>query len=389
MTVGDWHLPWQGEQIPHAVLDLLRGCNITCRACYNTEPANVKSLDEVRQELQVLTARRRLDSISLLGGEPTLHPRLCDIVHMIKTKGISVELFTNGLLLEPALLAELRRAGTDLVFLHIDSHQTRPDLGDGWTADGLRELRARRAAAVAAAGMEVGLTMTAYEDALPEIDEAVRFVLASPHVDYLLATLFRDVPAMGAVVGDLDVGMRAVRPPVVLAAQHDRLTNEMVCARLAKQFGLRPFANLGSSRDPDDPRWVSYLAGSLLSEGETPFWTGLRVSAAERLFLAVYRFLRRRYPFYIPQSPGRFRLQLLLNAVTGGVARGNLALLIGSLKKGSNLRAKRLLLQCPAEVAGDGTIVHCAGCPDATIRHGHLVPLCISDQIIACPRCQE
>lgn len=385
MTVGGWRLPWHGKQIPHAVLDLLRGCNITCRACYNTEPANVKSLDEVRQELQVLTARRRLDSISLLGGEPTLHPQLCDIVHMIKTKGISVELFTNGLLLEPVLLSELCRAGTDLVFLHIDSHQTRPDLGDGWTADGLREIRARRAAAVAAAGMEVGLAITAYEDALPEIDEAVRFVLTSPHVDYLLVTLFRDVPAVGAVVGDLDLGMRAVRQSVDLTGRHDHLTNEMVCARLEKQFGLMPFAYLGSSCDPDDPRWMSYLVGSVISDGNAPSWTGLRVSAAEKLFLEVHRFFRRRYPFYIPQSRGRFRLQLLLNTLTGGAARRNMALLVRSLRKGSNLRAKRLLLQCPAEVAEDGAIVHCAGCPDATVRHGHLVPLCISDQIIASP----
>lgn len=389
MTIRAWRLPWQGEQIPHAVLDLLRGCNIACRACYNTEPARVKSLDEVGQELQMLTARRRLDSISLLGGEPTLHPQLCDVVRTIKARGISVELFTNGLLLEPKLLSGLRDAGTDLVFLHIDAHQTRPDLADCATAAALCELRARRAADVAAAGMEVGLTITAHEDAIAQIDEAVRFVLASPHVDYLLVTLFRDVPALGRIVGDLDVGMRAERPAARPAAPHDRLNNEAVCARLSEQFGLRPFAGLGSNRDPDDPRWMSYLVGSVISDGEPPFWTGLRVSAAEKIFLAAHRLLRRRYPFFVPRSPGRFRLQLLLSAMTGGAARGNLALLVRSLRKGSDLRAKRLLVQCPAEVAEDGTIVHCAGCPDATIRRGRLVPLCIADQIAAGPRCQE
>jgi pyruvate-formate lyase-activating enzyme len=389
MTNHVWQLPWKGNLVPHAVLDVLRGCNITCRACYNIEPAHAKSLDEVRKEFRMLTARRRLDSISLLGGEPTLHPQLCDVVRMIKAEGISVELFTNGLLLETDLLHKLRDAGTDLIFLHIDANQTRPELAEHPTADRLREFRVQRAAAVAATGMEVGLTMTAYADTLPEIDEGVRFVLTSPHVDYLVVTLFRDVPTLGPITGNMDIGMRAKRSAISPGLRHDDLTNEMVRTRLFNEFGLWPFAYLGSNHAVYDLRWVSYLVGTVLGDSGSSYWAGLKVSLAEKLFLAIHGFLHGRYPFYLRQNPRRFRLQLLLNAITGGAAWGNLALLVQSLRKHSHLRTKRLLFQRPAEVADDGTIIHCNCCPDATIRYGQLVPVCISDQVMSGPQPEQ
>jgi hypothetical protein len=390
MTDRVWQLPWKGNLVPHAVLDVLRGCNIACRACYNIEPARAKSLDEVSQELQMLIACRQLDSISLLGGEPTLHPHLCDIVQMIKAERISVELFTNGLLLETELLYNLRDAGVDLIFLHIDANQTRPEFGERPTAESLREFRAQRAAAVTAAGMEVGLTMTAYGDTLSEIDEAVRFVLTSPHVDYLLVTLFRDVPALGPIVGDLDLGMRAARPVAFSGLQSNELTNEAVCARLLDEFGLRPFAYLGSNREANDLRWISYLVGTVLSDNRSAFWAAMKISLAEKLFLAIHRLIHGHYPFYLRQNHRRFRLQLLANAIAGGAVRSNLVLLIRSMRKRHDLRTKRLLFQRPAQLAEDGTVIHCNYCPDATIRHGRLVPVCISDQVVSAqPREEE
>ena len=39
-------LPWHGKTAPHAVLDILRGCNCRCANCYNAAaPLNCKSLD--------------------------------------------------------------------------------------------------------------------------------------------------------------------------------------------------------------------------------------------------------------------------------------------------------------------------------------------------------
>lgn len=379
MAINAWRLPWSGPWVPHALLDLLRGCNISCRACYNTGAPRMKSWDEICEEFALLTARRRLDSIALIGGEPTLHPQLDAIVRLIKQAGLSVELFTNGVLLDQERLARLKAAGADVIFLHIDAHQQRPDVppGDGVA---LRALWARLAAAVAAAGMEVGLAITAYDDGPEEIDAAVDFVLHSPCADYLLVTLQRDTQALGDLTGDLDVGIRGQSPAAVSAPA--ALSIPFLHARLLQRPGLAPFAYLGSNRDPQAARWLSYLVGSIVHRNGTARWVGLKASGFERLFLWLCRQGRGRYPFFTPQAPGRIRAQLLLNAFSGGRLFANLQLLAHSLGRRRSLRAKKILLQCPAELAPDGSLTHCEPCPDATVRHGKLVPVCIGDQVI-------
>ncbi len=379
MKIQAWRLPWRQQWVPHALLDILRGCNISCRACYNTEPPQGKSLEQVRHEFEILRQHRRLDSLSIVGGEPTLHPQLVEIVRLVKAAGVSVELFTNGLRLDPGLLGQLQAAGTDLVFLHIDAQQTRPDL-DAAAPRALEKLRAEKAAQVAAAGLEVGLSITAYPDALGEVDEAVEFVLNSPHVDYLVVTLFRDVSAISNLSGCLETGIRG--EPAAVEQRGDGLSNEQMAERLFDRFGLLPFAYVGSNLDDHDPRWVSYLIGAAVSAGRRADWAMLRASAAERLFLTLSRWLRGRYPFYVKQDPGRFRLQLLLNSLTGGRLWSNWRLLARSFGNGRTLRAKRLLVQSPAQLDPDGRLRHCRECPDASIRHGRLVPCCIADRIL-------
>ncbi len=360
MNIRAWQLPWKEQWVPHALLDVLRGCNISCRACYNTEPPQAKSLDQIQDEFEIMRRHRRLDSISVVGGEPTIHPQLIEIVRLVKAADVSVELFTNGLLLERELLSQLKEVGTDLVFLHIDAHQNRPDL-DATVPQALAQLRAAKAAEVAAADIEVGLSITAYPDALGEVDEAIEFVLSSPHVDYLVVTLFRNVPAIPCLKGCLETGFRG--EPI--ATQTDRqsgLTNELLAVRLHDRFGLLPFAYVGSNLDNQDLRWVSYLIGAAVGGDRPAAWAMLRASAIERLFLVLSRWLRGRYPFYIKQDPGRFRLQLILNAMTGGRPWSNLQLLAHSFSKGRILR-EAIALPKPGPTRSRRPIAALSGLP--------------------------
>lgn len=378
MRLNAWRLPWEGEWVPHGLLDILRGCNLSCRACYNAPGAQVKSLEQIREEFEILARGRRLDSLGIVGGEPLLHPQLDEIVRMIKSAGIYVELFTNGLLLDEERASALKHAGIGVVFLHIDAHQSRPDWPEGISSR-MEELWSAKAAVAASAGLEVGLVITAYADALGCIDQAVEFVLNSPHVDYLLVTLCRDVQSMGRLSGDLYEGI--LGEPRSNVGSAEILTNALVFERMRSRFGLHPFAYLGSNVDKNDPRWLTYVVGAVVRDGRPAAWSMLKASSAERLFLWLSRRLRGRFPFYLKQAPGRFRLQLVLNALTGGRTWGNVALLIRSLGRRRILRTKRILFQCPAQLASDGTLIHCSHCPDATVRHGRLMPVCISDQV--------
>lgn len=73
-------------------------CNFRCQYCYvgeGTARPGQLTPDEIRRvvgEAKALGARK----IILLGGEPMIYPGVMDILALIRTEGLSVELFTNG-----------------------------------------------------------------------------------------------------------------------------------------------------------------------------------------------------------------------------------------------------------------------------------------------------
>ena len=372
-------LPWTPENVPHAILDILRGCNIRCRDCYNLQPDHIKPMAEIEAQLDALTGLRKLQSISIVGGEPTLHPALVEIVRRVRRRGLFVELFTNGVDLNGQLLTELKRAGTNVIFLHIEPNQRRPDLPTEASTDDLRRLRTEKAALIAAHDIEVGLAVTAYPDKPEEIEEAVGFALDSPHVCYLLVTWWRDVSRMPPIRGDLEIGMFAQSSCGRQLILSEEARNRENSRSLQAEFGLKPFACLGSNVDARDPRWLSFMVGAVHQGEKLLFCHSLKPTWVERAFLGLSRMMTGRYPFYQPQHAGRFSVHLVLNGLAGGRLAGNLRLLARASGSGARLTAKRLLFQRPAAFDEQGRVVHCQPCPDAVVKNGRMVPLCISD----------
>jgi hypothetical protein len=72
---------------------------------------------------------------------------------------------------------------------------------------------------------------------------------------------------------------------------------------------------------------------------------------------------------------------MLLNAIAGG-GMGNLKPLLYACQPGAKLSSKKLLFQCAASVDAEGRVTHCHCCPDAVVKNGALVPLCISDRVL-------
>jgi pyruvate-formate lyase-activating enzyme len=380
MAVDAWHLPWKNATVPHALVDIIRGCNITCDACYNTRPAAIKSLKEIAQDLDILMAHRRLDSVLLVGGEVLLHPRLAEVVRLVKARGLAVEIATNGLLLNDAVLSGLQESGVDLLFLHIDRGQRRPDLPANPTPAHLRALWEERTALVVRHGIDVGLTMTAFEERLSDVRDMVDFTLESATVNYLLVTLFRDSERIHACRGDLASGLKGKwgepeRP------RRDTLTINQIQRYLWDERRLKPFCYLGSNRSADDPRWLSYLVATRNGRQEESARHCLKMSAFEKAYLAAAVRLSGRYPMYRRQNPRQLLAQLVLNGLAGGDCAGNLRFFAQSFLSPASVLAKRLLFQCPADIAEDGTVIHCSNCPDAVVRKGKLVPVCIADRM--------
>lgn len=96
--------------IPHLETDVTLACQLSCVACNHHVPlhrarkggpkaANPK---QVEQDLFTLTRLIHADRWGALGGEPTLHAKLVDILHIVRASKIAdqIEVWTNGLTLQ-------------------------------------------------------------------------------------------------------------------------------------------------------------------------------------------------------------------------------------------------------------------------------------------------
>ncbi|MCI5223926.1 MAG: radical SAM protein [Candidatus Electrothrix sp. AR4] len=375
-----WELPWEGKMVPHAVLDILRGCNISCRSCYNTRPADKpKSLQQISEELDALLRLRRLSSVSILGGEVTLHPRLCAIIRMVRDRGLDMELVSNGLDVDRSLLKELTDAGLNIIYFHIERGQRRPDLPSDPSFEDINRLRREKAETAAEFGLDVGLSLTLYPGETEDLWHTLSCLLQSPQINYLLVTLFRDVTSIEALHGDLQNGISGEGGPPRPETRQEIRTP---AAWMQDQFGLKPFAFVGSNLDRNDARWLSYLVGVVHKNDGGYSCLSMRPGVLERLSMLYYRFIKRCYPMYMEQNSDQFRKHLFLNGLLNGRLRQHSEVLNQAKQNSAELRAKRILLQNPAELTEDGSLLHCRCCPDAVIKNERLVPVCVADKIV-------
>src|SRR5580658_7363277 len=99
----------------------IRRCNLDCAYC--------NEYDKTSAPVPLETMLRRIDKladlgttiITLSGGEPTLHPDLDAIIRRIRGRGAIATVITNGLLLTPARIRALNRAGLDYLQISIDN----------------------------------------------------------------------------------------------------------------------------------------------------------------------------------------------------------------------------------------------------------------------------
>ncbi len=366
-------LQWTLRTAPHAVLDILRGCNVRCRACYNsTARLSCRSLEQVKADYERIMAFRPVSTFGLIGGEPLLHPELLSIIGFLKERGHAVEIFTNGLLLSPELCRRLADAGTDLVFMHIGLGQSRADLADSQSPGEVARLRESKAKMVCEAGMEAAFSITLQRDTLGELPALVRYFLSSPFMSYCLVTLFRDTERLGRLDGSLEEGITGAYVPY---SSPQELDMEEVQGTMEK-LGMRPFTQIRNSGSGGSTGWVNYMSAAVIGKPQEGI-LHCRPSRFERWYVA--RFFRKhgRYPFYNRQKPLPVRMQLLLNGLCGNWR--NIPFLMRNLF--SHIILKRMIVQRVACLLPDGRLDYCSNCPDITVKNGRIVPVCICDNM--------
>ncbi|MGQ9588153.1 MAG: radical SAM protein [Thermoplasmata archaeon] len=105
------------------VWNITRACNMKCQHCY--EDAGRADDDELTFEQAIhgidILAKAGVPSIAFSGGEPTILPRIKELVRHAKDKGMYVSIATNGLMLENKnMVRDLKEAGLSYVQISLD-----------------------------------------------------------------------------------------------------------------------------------------------------------------------------------------------------------------------------------------------------------------------------
>jgi hypothetical protein len=353
-------LKLSSRETPHAVLEPNYTCNRRCALCYNRYRDIVKPLATVRGEVNALLAKRNLETISILGGEPTLHPDLPEIVRYVKRLGVYCQILTNGIVLakeDGGLLRELIDAGIDRIMIHVDT-------GQGLSEEEVERMRERLAERLERAKVNFGMSFTLYEGREDEIAPLMKRYARFRYFDGILATIAR-------YEGPQDVSGGRRGP--------DPLT---VCSWIRTDLGVEPASYLPSNLDDDEARWLIYFYYLNAENGKTVSLS----PAYSRLMKGAYRAVTGRHLFGVPMNPALTPFWFLLTgAVEALLSPRRFVRFLGLLSGAHGLRSLRfqyIVLQSPPSFRqGEKSVEICYHCPDATIRNGRLTPVCLADWI--------
>lgn len=349
---------------PHLTIETNRTCNLRCRSCYALDKGYIKEPAEVKKEIDLGLRKRNLETITLLGGEPTLYPQLAEIVSYIKSKNLKCQILTNGQRFLDAdgddLLARLAAAGTDRVILHVDSGQA-DQRGD------IEAVRKRLFTKLEKAGIHFSLSVTIYQEDAGVLPRLLKKYAGFRFFDGGLAVLQRDPATPELTTPDMADEYRSFR----------------------EEMGIEPAAYIPSNRDDRTVGWLIYLyyldARTGKSFAVSPNLYGF--------FSRIHRIFAGRRPFANIQPPSRQGWLFLFTAVLEGLARPARIRDIGrflgrppGIRSLASFRFHFVAIQTPPHWdAEKNGYEFCYHCPDATIRNGKLTPVCIADLVNPLP----
>jgi len=178
-------------------LYITEACNCTCPICYAGSGGNKKAFLDVDTAVgRVKLAKAHgASSVLLIGGEPTVHPHLIEMVAALRGEGMVVNIATNGLELgrDPQLARQLKQAGTNRFALQFDTLQKE-------TLRKMRgheqlELKLQAIRHIQEAEVDLGLICTVTPDNLSEIGSLLRWCITLPKLPSSIA--FQGMASIG------------------------------------------------------------------------------------------------------------------------------------------------------------------------------------------------
>ncbi len=127
-------------------------CHLSCWYCFfyakEGEPIYEPSLDEIKHIYHNLRSQKPIpaNAIQITGGEPTMHPRIVEVIQEAKEAGFDqIQLNTTGINigLNPDLAYKVKHAGTSTLYMSFDGVSKRANPKNHWevplTLDAVRK----------------------------------------------------------------------------------------------------------------------------------------------------------------------------------------------------------------------------------------------------------
>ncbi len=394
-----YRLPWSLNDNVLSWLEPTKRCNLYCEGCYSTnDPKSDKTLEQVREDLEDFVRQRTVDSISVAGGDPLVHPEIEAIVRMIRHEfNLKPVLNTNGLALTPELLRRLKAAGVHGFTFHIDSSQGRPGWKDKNEIE-LNELRLHYAEMVEeVGGLTVAFNSTVFPHTLKYVPALVEW--AREHIDIVHNMVFILFRTMRSAEFDYFAHGKKIDGKELVYYDQERNPEPLRAADVINEIRkvepeFQPAAYLGGTKDPDSLKWL--LSGRLASKRKTFGYIGPRYM--ELVQTAHHIFARRYLAYVAPELLERGRsIMAGFSLVDSGTRRAARSFLKRTLSSPKDLfervHYQTLLIIQPIDFGKGGETNMCDGCPDMTIHKGELVWSCRLDEklrygcfLTACPR---
>ena len=365
-------MPWKGVEIPHAVIEVNQNCNINCFGCCKDKMNYSKSLSEIKSEIDLISSKRNLAALSIAGGEPLLYHDLCEVISYIKQKKIRVILLTNGTLVNIENLTKMKDAGLSRIVFHVDSHQDgRPDVKLPCTEKKLNELRKKYLDMCKEVNLEIGFTVTIYQDTLNQLQDVLSFCQDESHIKFLL------VMGYSQLVNYNEKLDKKYQRDDLSIKSHDALTY------MLDKEKATPVFHIPSSHNKNESRWNFYILSIIHQNNEKKDIFYLHPSSQITFYLLprLQRILKGRYSFDDQVNLFQILIMLILHAVFSF----QLSIIIRTVKHlftaiiNQNIRFQTYVFQHPPNQLGNNEYEICANCPDITVRQNQLVPTCLAD----------
>ena len=372
-----YRLPWNLTDNSISWLEPTAACNLSCDGCYRKNEKNShKSLQVIKEELDVFTRLRTCDGVSIAGGDPLMHPDIIEIVKDVKARGLKPIINTNGLALNKELLHELKKAGVFGFTFHIDSKQGRP----GWRNKNeleMNELRLHYAEMLAAeSGISCSFNSTVYEDTMQYVPGMVKW--AQEHIDIVQVMVFILYRAVNNDQVDFYLGPKKIDMDQLVYNEETTERTDIKAQEIVELIrnevdpNFDPCAYLNGSEKPDSFKWL--LTGRVGRKNKIYGYVG---SKGMEIMQTFYHLFNNRYLAYAkPKDARKGRLMMLLSPFDKRIKKTMFNYLKNPFNIFRKLYYQSVMIIQPVDFLEDGRQNMCDGCPDITVWNGKLVWSC-------------